>query len=165
MGTVTRTFRSCFLPCGCTCWHKVKSAESAVFMCMRVMKFVQRVERAVYEVITRCSCSAAIKYVVMCHSTLCSCVCDLTRVSLQDFRDAVAKATRQNGKLVVDERILNQILYYLPQLYQLNRDLLRELEERVAHWYTHTHTHFQFSYIRSFINKLILLSYYLRHVS
>ena len=52
----------------------------------------------------------------------------------QDFRDAVAKATRQNGKPVVDERILSQILYYLPQLYQLNRDLLRELEERVAHW-------------------------------
>ena len=36
---------------------------------------------------------------------------------------------------MVDERILSQILYYLPQLYQLNRDLLRELEERVAHWY------------------------------
>jgi hypothetical protein len=36
---------------------------------------------------------------------------------------------------VVEERILTQILYYLPQLYQLNRDLLRELEERVAHWY------------------------------
>ena len=55
-------------------------------------------------------------------------------MSPQDFRDAVAKATRQNGKPVVDERILSQILYYLPQLYQLNRDLLRELEERVAHW-------------------------------
>ena len=55
-------------------------------------------------------------------------------MSLQDFRDAVAKATRQNGKPVVDERILSQILYYLPQLYQLNKDLLRELEERVAQW-------------------------------
>lgn len=61
-------------------------------------------------------------------------------MSPQDFRDAVAKATRQNGKPVVDERVLNQILYYLPQLYQLNRDLLRELEERVAQWYAHTPT-------------------------
>lgn len=57
-----------------------------------------------------------------------------TCVISQDFRDAVATATRQNGKPVVDERILSQVLYYLPQLYQLNRDLLRELEERVAQW-------------------------------
>lgn len=76
---------------------------------------------------------------------LCVCVClvqhPLFSIPPQDFRDAVAKATRQNGKPVVDERILNQILYYLPQLYQLNKDLLRELEERVAQWYTHTLTH------------------------
>uniref|UniRef100_A0AAR2JEL1 FYVE, RhoGEF and PH domain containing 6 n=1 Tax=Pygocentrus nattereri TaxID=42514 RepID=A0AAR2JEL1_PYGNA len=57
--------------------------------------------------------------------------------SLQDFRDAVAKATRASGKPVVEERVLNQILYYLPQLYELNKDLLRELEERVAHWSDH----------------------------
>lgn len=54
-----------------------------------------------------------------------------------DFREAVAKATRQNGKPIVDERILSQILYYLPQLYELNKDLLKELEERVAHWSDH----------------------------
>lgn len=53
----------------------------------------------------------------------------------QDFRDAVAKTSRLSGKPVIEERILNQILYYLPQLYELNRDLLRELEERVACWY------------------------------
>lgn len=64
-----------------------------------------------------------------------------SRFSRQDFRDAVAKATRASGKPVVEERVLNQILYYLPQLYELNKDLLRELEERVAHWYTHTRTH------------------------
>uniref|UniRef100_A0A7N6B502 FYVE, RhoGEF and PH domain containing 6 n=1 Tax=Anabas testudineus TaxID=64144 RepID=A0A7N6B502_ANATE len=96
------------------------------------------------------------------------CVCDLTRVSLQDFRDAVAKATRQNGKLVVDERILNQILYYLPQLYQLNRDLLRELEERVAHWSDHQtlsdifvqkgpYLKMYSTYIRQFDNNVALL--------
>ncbi|KAI5617761.1 FYVE, RhoGEF and PH domain-containing protein 6 isoform X3 [Silurus asotus] len=57
--------------------------------------------------------------------------------SRQDFRDAVAKANRASGKPVVEERVLNQILYYLPQLYELNKDLLRELEERVAHWSDH----------------------------
>ncbi|TNN42431.1 FYVE, RhoGEF and PH domain-containing protein 6 [Liparis tanakae] len=62
---------------------------------------------------------------------------DVLKLLHIDFRDAVAKATRQNGKPVVEERILSQILYYLPQLYQLNRDLLRELEERVAHWSDH----------------------------
>uniref|UniRef100_A0A8C3Y191 FYVE, RhoGEF and PH domain containing 6 n=1 Tax=Catharus ustulatus TaxID=91951 RepID=A0A8C3Y191_CATUS len=51
----------------------------------------------------------------------------------QDFRDAVAHASRQLGKPVIEDRILNQILYYLPQLYELNRDLLRELEERLEH--------------------------------
>uniref|UniRef100_A0A8C2HQG8 FYVE, RhoGEF and PH domain-containing protein 6-like n=1 Tax=Cyprinus carpio TaxID=7962 RepID=A0A8C2HQG8_CYPCA len=51
-----------------------------------------------------------------------------------DFRDAVLKASCQAGKPVMDERVLNQILCYLPQLYELNCDLLRELEERVAHW-------------------------------
>ncbi|KAJ8374179.1 hypothetical protein SKAU_G00047590 [Synaphobranchus kaupii] len=59
---------------------------------------------------------------------------DVLKLLHIDFRDAVAKASRQSGKPVVEERVLNQILYYLPQLYELNRDLLRELEERVAHW-------------------------------
>uniref|UniRef100_G3Q9E4 FYVE, RhoGEF and PH domain containing 6 n=1 Tax=Gasterosteus aculeatus aculeatus TaxID=481459 RepID=G3Q9E4_GASAC len=88
--------------------------------------------------------------------------------SLQDFRDAVAKATRQNGKAVVDDRILSQILYYLPQLYQLNRDLLRELEERVAHWTDHQRLSDIFvqkgpylkmysTYIRQFDNNVALL--------
>ncbi|XP_038872938.1 FYVE, RhoGEF and PH domain-containing protein 6-like [Salvelinus namaycush] len=54
-----------------------------------------------------------------------------------DFRDAVAKASRPSGKPIIEEAILNQILYYLPQLYELNQDLLRELEERVAQWDEH----------------------------
>uniref|UniRef100_A0A8C3LTX2 FYVE, RhoGEF and PH domain containing 6 n=1 Tax=Chrysolophus pictus TaxID=9089 RepID=A0A8C3LTX2_CHRPC len=57
--------------------------------------------------------------------------------SEKDFRDAVAHASRQLGKPVIEDRILNQILYYLPQLYELNRDLLRELEERLSHWLEH----------------------------
>uniref|UniRef100_A0A8C9SJ51 FYVE, RhoGEF and PH domain containing 6 n=1 Tax=Scleropages formosus TaxID=113540 RepID=A0A8C9SJ51_SCLFO len=62
---------------------------------------------------------------------------DVLKLLHIDFRDAVAKASRQSGKPVVEERVLNQILYYLPQLYELNRDLLRELEERVARWSDH----------------------------
>ncbi|XP_051975116.1 FYVE, RhoGEF and PH domain-containing protein 6-like isoform X2 [Xyrauchen texanus] len=51
-----------------------------------------------------------------------------------DFRDAVLKASCQAGKAVIDERVLNQILCSLPQLYELNYDLLKELEERIARW-------------------------------
>ncbi|XP_029018613.1 FYVE, RhoGEF and PH domain-containing protein 6 [Betta splendens] len=93
---------------------------------------------------------------------------DVLKLLHIDFRDAVAKATRQNGKPVVDERILSQILYYLPQLYQLNRDLLRELEERVAHWSDHQmlsdifvqkgpYLKMYSTYIRQFDNNVALL--------
>ncbi|XP_011489595.1 FYVE, RhoGEF and PH domain-containing protein 6 isoform X3 [Oryzias latipes] len=93
---------------------------------------------------------------------------DVLKLLHIDFRDAVAKATRQNGKPVVDERILNQILYYLPQLYQLNKDLLRELEERVGHWSDHQRLADIFvqkgpylkmysTYIRQFDNNVALL--------
>uniref|UniRef100_A0AAZ3QTF0 FYVE, RhoGEF and PH domain containing 6 n=1 Tax=Oncorhynchus tshawytscha TaxID=74940 RepID=A0AAZ3QTF0_ONCTS len=96
--------------------------------------------------------------------SMCVTVC----VFVCDFRDAVAKATRQNGKPVVEERILTQILYYLPQLYQLNRDLLRELEERVAHWGDHQRLADIFvqkgpylkmysTYIRQFDNNVAML--------
>lgn len=50
------------------------------------------------------------------------------------FREAVEKASSQAGKAVIDERTLNQILFSLPQLYELNSNLLKELEERVANW-------------------------------
>ncbi|XP_074867816.1 FYVE, RhoGEF and PH domain-containing protein 6 [Carettochelys insculpta] len=62
---------------------------------------------------------------------------DVLKLLHIDFRDAVAHASRQLGKPVIEDRILNQILYYLPQLYELNRDLLRELEERLSHWIDH----------------------------
>uniref|UniRef100_A0A8C5BMH6 FYVE, RhoGEF and PH domain containing 6 n=1 Tax=Gadus morhua TaxID=8049 RepID=A0A8C5BMH6_GADMO len=54
--------------------------------------------------------------------------------SENDFREAVSKASNQSGKPVIEERFLNQILYNLPQLYELNQDLLRELEQRVHNW-------------------------------
>ncbi|XP_004675862.1 PREDICTED: FYVE, RhoGEF and PH domain-containing protein 6 [Condylura cristata] len=59
---------------------------------------------------------------------------DVLKLLHIDFRDAVAHASRQFGKPVIEDRILNQILYYLPQLYELNRDLLKELEERMLNW-------------------------------
>ncbi|XP_049578305.1 FYVE, RhoGEF and PH domain-containing protein 6 [Syngnathus scovelli] len=59
---------------------------------------------------------------------------DVLKLLHVDFRHAVAEASRQNGKAVIEERLLERILYYLPQLYQLNRDLLRELQDRLARW-------------------------------
>ncbi|XP_034259108.1 LOW QUALITY PROTEIN: FYVE, RhoGEF and PH domain-containing protein 6 [Pantherophis guttatus] len=62
---------------------------------------------------------------------------DVLKLLHIDFRDSVAHASRQFGKPVIEDKVLNQILYYLPQLYELNRDLLRELEERLSHWIDH----------------------------
>ncbi|KAM4572259.1 FYVE, RhoGEF and PH domain-containing protein 6-like [Odontesthes bonariensis] len=59
---------------------------------------------------------------------------DVLKLLNVDFRDSVSKASCQSGKPVIEERLLNQILYYLPQLYELNQDLLRELQQRVAKW-------------------------------
>ncbi|XP_076776139.1 FYVE, RhoGEF and PH domain-containing protein 6 [Arvicanthis niloticus] len=59
---------------------------------------------------------------------------DVLKLLHIDFRGAVAHVSRQLGKPVIEDRILNQILYYLPQLYELNRDLLKELEERMLSW-------------------------------
>nr|XP_020477451.1 FYVE, RhoGEF and PH domain-containing protein 6-like [Monopterus albus] len=59
---------------------------------------------------------------------------DVLKLLHVDFRDLVSKASRQSGSPVIEERLLNQILYYLPQLYELNHDLLRELKQRVAQW-------------------------------
>ncbi|XP_062244994.1 FYVE, RhoGEF and PH domain-containing protein 6-like [Platichthys flesus] len=59
---------------------------------------------------------------------------DVLKLLHVDFRDVVSKSSRQNGKPVIEERLLNQILYYLPQLYELNQDLLRELKQRLATW-------------------------------
>ncbi|XP_074533469.1 FYVE, RhoGEF and PH domain-containing protein 6-like [Halichoeres trimaculatus] len=59
---------------------------------------------------------------------------DVLKLLHVDFRDAVSRASHQSGKVVIEERLLNQILYSLPQLYELNQDLLRELQERVAKW-------------------------------
>ncbi|MEE6480371.1 hypothetical protein FKM82_012556 [Ascaphus truei] len=62
---------------------------------------------------------------------------DVLKLLHIDFRYAVAQASRHLGKPVIEDKILNQILYYLPQLYELNRDVLRELEERMSQWNEH----------------------------
>ncbi|KAM4748853.1 FYVE, RhoGEF and PH domain-containing protein 6 [Rhinophrynus dorsalis] len=62
---------------------------------------------------------------------------DVLKLLHIDFRYAVAQASRHLGKSVIEDKILNQILYYLPQLYELNRDVLRELEERMSQWNEH----------------------------
>ncbi|KAM8890992.1 FYVE, RhoGEF and PH domain-containing protein 6 isoform 2-T2 [Spinachia spinachia] len=59
---------------------------------------------------------------------------DVLKLLHEDFRDTVSAASRQSGRPVIEERLLNQILYNLPQLYELNQDLLRELKQRVAKW-------------------------------
>lgn len=122
-GSVERTSGPClgslpFLPGACVCRFagQTQNADLAVIKCGKEVGW------------HLCSCSAAAQVLGVLMSLI------WPGLSLQDFRDAVAKATRQNGKPVVGERILSQILYYLPQLYQLNKDLLRELEDRVAHW-------------------------------
>uniref|UniRef100_A0A3B4EZ92 FYVE, RhoGEF and PH domain-containing protein 6-like n=1 Tax=Pundamilia nyererei TaxID=303518 RepID=A0A3B4EZ92_9CICH len=62
------------------------------------------------------------------------CPSDFLSVYQQDFRDSVSKASRQSGKPVIEDRLLNQILYSLPQLYELNQNLLSELRQRIAKW-------------------------------
>ncbi|XP_017261042.1 FYVE, RhoGEF and PH domain-containing protein 6 isoform X2 [Kryptolebias marmoratus] len=59
---------------------------------------------------------------------------DVLKLLHVDFRESVKKVSQQSGKPVIEERLLNQILYYLPQLYELNQNLLKELKERVAEW-------------------------------
>ncbi|KAM9376823.1 FYVE, RhoGEF and PH domain-containing protein 6-like isoform 1-T1 [Pholidichthys leucotaenia] len=59
---------------------------------------------------------------------------DVLKLLHVDFRNAVAEASRKNGKPVIEEHVLNQILYYLPQLYELNQNLLTELQQRLEKW-------------------------------
>ncbi|XP_033824528.1 FYVE, RhoGEF and PH domain-containing protein 6-like [Periophthalmus magnuspinnatus] len=51
-----------------------------------------------------------------------------------DFRNAVFAASHNSGKPVIEDQVLDQILFYLPQLYELNQQLLNELQQRVATW-------------------------------
>ncbi|XP_013872596.1 FYVE, RhoGEF and PH domain-containing protein 6 isoform X2 [Austrofundulus limnaeus] len=63
---------------------------------------------------------------------------DVLKLLHVDFRESVNKASVQSGKPVIEDHLLNQILYYLPQLYVLNQNLFKELEQRVAQWDEHS---------------------------
>jgi len=54
---------------------------------------------------------------------------------LQEFRGAVEQANKTLGRPVIPDAILNQIIRYLPQLQQINENLLSDLKERVDNWY------------------------------
>ncbi|XP_048739942.2 FYVE, RhoGEF and PH domain-containing protein 6-like isoform X3 [Ostrea edulis] len=51
-----------------------------------------------------------------------------------DFRVFVSQATEASGKPVIPNEVLNKILNYLPQLQNLNEELLKDLQTRVAQW-------------------------------
>lgn len=52
----------------------------------------------------------------------------------EDFRAAVAGAVVVEGEPVLDEQRLGEILGVLPQVYNLHKNLLSELEERISQW-------------------------------
>ena len=89
-------------------------------------------------------------------------MCGLCVLFFKDFREAVSKASNQAGKPVIEERFLSQILYNLPQLYELNQDLLRELEQRVHNWYN-IKQHKKSYIVRCHDNNLIYLEMSVAH--
>lgn len=52
----------------------------------------------------------------------------------EDFRAAVAEAAEEEGEPVLDEQRLGEILGVLPQVYNLHKSILTELEERISQW-------------------------------
>ena len=53
-----------------------------------------------------------------------------------DFRAAVQQASEEHhSKSILPDSVMGQILKYLPELHQFNKDLLRDLRHRVKNWY------------------------------
>ncbi|XP_072307744.1 FYVE, RhoGEF and PH domain-containing protein 5 [Eucyclogobius newberryi] len=52
----------------------------------------------------------------------------------EDFRAAVAVAVVEEGEPVLDDQRLGEILGVLPQVYNLHKSFLSELEERISQW-------------------------------
>uniref|UniRef100_A0ABM0MPC1 FYVE, RhoGEF and PH domain-containing protein 6-like n=1 Tax=Saccoglossus kowalevskii TaxID=10224 RepID=A0ABM0MPC1_SACKO len=52
------------------------------------------------------------------------------------FRSAVNAANSRASKKIISQEDLNQILYYLPQLTEINQDLLSKLQDRIEKWET-----------------------------
>ncbi|GFY59129.1 FYVE, RhoGEF and PH domain-containing protein 6 [Trichonephila inaurata madagascariensis] len=51
-----------------------------------------------------------------------------------DFKAAIEAANKQRNSLVVPDEVLSQILNHLPQLQQLNENLMMELKDRIDNW-------------------------------
>ncbi|KAL3196183.1 hypothetical protein MRX96_015586 [Rhipicephalus microplus] len=52
----------------------------------------------------------------------------------KDFKKAVQAASEERGSPIVPDEVLDQILKHLPQLVDLNEELLGQLQERVDNW-------------------------------
>lgn len=52
----------------------------------------------------------------------------------RDFKEAVQAASEERGSPIVPDEVLEQILNHLPQLVDLNEELLGQLQERVDNW-------------------------------
>lgn len=59
---------------------------------------------------------------------------DVLKLLNLDFRVFISQATEASGKPVIPNEVLNKILNYLPQLQNLNEELLKDLQIRVAKW-------------------------------
>ncbi|GFR16695.1 FYVE, RhoGEF and PH domain-containing protein 6 [Trichonephila clavata] len=51
-----------------------------------------------------------------------------------DFKAAIEAANKQRNSPVVPDEVLSQILNHLPQLQQLNENLMMELKDRIDNW-------------------------------
>nr|XP_022299386.1 activating transcription factor 7-interacting protein 1-like isoform X2 [Crassostrea virginica] len=59
---------------------------------------------------------------------------DVLKLLNVDFRVFISQATEATGKPVIPNEVLNKILNYLPQLQNLNEEILKDLQNRVVHW-------------------------------
>ncbi|CAG5120814.1 unnamed protein product, partial [Candidula unifasciata] len=59
---------------------------------------------------------------------------DVLRLLNVDFRVHISKSGEQCNHPIVPAETMNKILDFLPQLQNLNEDLLKDLSERVEHW-------------------------------
>uniref|UniRef100_T1JLM4 FYVE, RhoGEF and PH domain-containing protein 6 n=1 Tax=Strigamia maritima TaxID=126957 RepID=T1JLM4_STRMM len=56
---------------------------------------------------------------------------DALKLLNEDFRNVVLQANAKSDQRVIPVAVLDQILNYLPQLHNLNQDLLKDLQERI----------------------------------
>ena len=52
----------------------------------------------------------------------------------QDFRKHISEAAEENGEPLIPANCMNKILNYLPQLTNINDNLLHDIRERIDNW-------------------------------